>query len=82
MTDLTRQPAHVQLRALEHREISSRARVMTALRVLASIRLVVPVATAHQGLPMGIQLIGRPYADRDLLAVADQLASLLHAFEQ
>ncbi|WP_328478594.1 amidase family protein [Streptomyces sp. NBC_00377] len=39
--------------------------------------LVVPVTTTTQGLPIGIQIIGRPYADRVLLAVADGLASLL-----
>ncbi|WP_329343788.1 amidase family protein [Streptomyces sp. NBC_01352] len=44
--------------------------------------LVVPVTTTTQGLPIGIQIIGRPYADRVLLAVADGLASSLpHASE-
>ncbi|WP_405528964.1 amidase family protein [Streptomyces canus] len=38
--------------------------------------LVVPVTTPPQGLPLGVQIIGRPYADRVLLAVADGLASL------
>ncbi|MGW2613529.1 amidase family protein [Streptomyces sp. NPDC001500] len=41
--------------------------------------LVVPVATTTQGLPIGVQIIGRPYADRLLLSVADGLASLLPA---
>ncbi|WP_328844883.1 amidase family protein [Streptomyces sp. NBC_00258] len=41
--------------------------------------LVVPVTTTAQGLPIGVQIIGRPYADRVLLAVADGLASLLRA---
>ncbi|MFJ9151770.1 amidase family protein [Streptomyces sp. NPDC102270] len=41
--------------------------------------LVVPVTTTTQGLPIGVQIIGRPYADRVLLAVADGLASLLRA---
>ncbi|MFI1209986.1 amidase family protein [Streptomyces sp. NPDC020802] len=43
--------------------------------------LVVPVTTTTQGLPIGIQIIGRPYADRVLLAVADGLASLPRASE-
>ncbi|MEU6349220.1 amidase family protein [Streptomyces sp. NPDC047072] len=43
--------------------------------------LVVPVATTTQGLPIGVQIVGRPYADRVLLAVADGLASLLPASE-
>jgi amidase len=43
--------------------------------------LVIPVATTTQGLPIGVQIIGRPYADRVLLAVADGLASMLPASE-
>ncbi|MFG3261596.1 amidase family protein [Streptomyces bobili] len=43
--------------------------------------LVVPVTTPPQGLPIGVQIIGRPYADRVLLAVADGLASLPRASE-
>ncbi|MEU6230541.1 amidase family protein [Streptomyces sp. NPDC047042] len=39
--------------------------------------LVVPVTTTTGGLPIGVQIIGRPYEDRVLLAVADQLSSLL-----
>ncbi|WP_327690688.1 amidase family protein [Streptomyces sp. NBC_00461] len=39
--------------------------------------LVVPVTTTTQGLPIGIQIIGRPYSERVLLSVADRLASLL-----
>ncbi|MEU6192392.1 amidase family protein [Streptomyces sp. NPDC047061] len=39
--------------------------------------LVVPVTTTTQGLPIGIQIIGRPYGERVLLGVADELASLL-----
>lgn len=41
--------------------------------------LVVPVLMTTQGLPIGVQIIGQPYADRLLLAVADGLASLLRA---
>ncbi|MGW3944379.1 amidase family protein [Streptomyces phaeochromogenes] len=43
--------------------------------------LVVPVTTTTQGLPVGVQIIGRSYADRVLLAVADGLASLPRASE-
>ncbi|GAA4009409.1 amidase family protein [Streptomyces plumbiresistens] len=39
--------------------------------------LVVPATTTTHGLPIGIQIIGRPYAERILLGVADGLASLL-----
>ncbi|AVH55618.1 MULTISPECIES: amidase family protein [Streptomyces] len=42
--------------------------------------LVVPVTTTAQGLPIGVQVIGRPYADRVLLDVAERLATLLRAF--
>ncbi|MDO0936524.1 amidase family protein [Streptomyces sp. DG2A-72] len=42
--------------------------------------LVVPLATTTQGLPIGVQIIGRPYADRVLLDVAERLATLLRAF--
>ncbi|MEU9189863.1 amidase family protein [Streptomyces sp. NPDC048484] len=41
--------------------------------------LVVPVTTTAQGLPVGVQIIGRPYGDRVLLAVAEELESLLPA---
>ncbi|AZP17843.1 amidase [Streptomyces aquilus] len=43
--------------------------------------LVVPVTMTAQGLPIGVQIIGRPYADRVLLAVAERLAALLRSFE-
>ncbi|MFE7272539.1 amidase family protein [Streptomyces sp. NPDC057623] len=43
--------------------------------------LVVPVATTTHGLPIGVQIIGRPYADRTLLAVAERLTTPLGAFE-
>uniref|UniRef100_A0AAU2ADJ7 Amidase family protein n=1 Tax=Streptomyces sp. NBC_00093 TaxID=2975649 RepID=A0AAU2ADJ7_9ACTN len=39
--------------------------------------LVVPVTTTAQGLPLGIQIIGPPYADRVLLTVADELEPVL-----
>ncbi|MGW0731827.1 amidase family protein [Streptomyces sp. NPDC002851] len=42
--------------------------------------LVAPLATTTQGLPIGVQIIGRPYADRVLLDVAERLATLLRAF--
>ncbi|MFF4357721.1 amidase family protein [Streptomyces sp. NPDC001604] len=38
--------------------------------------LVVPVTKTAQGPPIGIQMIGRPYAERILLGLADGLASL------
>ncbi|MFG2349560.1 amidase family protein [Streptomyces phaeochromogenes] len=41
--------------------------------------LVVPVTTTAQGCPIGVQIIGPPYGDRVLLAVADELESLLRA---
>ncbi|WP_217570654.1 amidase family protein [Streptomyces sp. GbtcB7] len=41
--------------------------------------LVVPVTTTAQGLPLGIQIIGPPYADRVLLTVADELEPVLRA---
>jgi len=44
--------------------------------------LVVPVATTAQGLPIGVQIIGRPYTDRVLLAVAERLATLLRADQE
>ncbi|WP_216586409.1 amidase family protein [Streptomyces brasiliscabiei] len=44
--------------------------------------LVVPVATTTQGLPVGVQIIGRPYADRVLLDVAERLATLLPAAQE
>ncbi|MGI5457598.1 amidase family protein [Streptomyces sp. CA-249302] len=44
--------------------------------------LVVPVTTTAQGLPIGVQIIGRPYADRVLLAVAERLATLLRADQE
>ncbi|MFD9327727.1 amidase family protein [Streptomyces sp. NPDC060065] len=43
--------------------------------------LVVPVTTTTQGLPIGIQIIGRPYSERVLLGVADGLASRLSVSE-
>ncbi|WP_326731872.1 amidase family protein [Streptomyces phaeochromogenes] len=39
--------------------------------------LVVPVATTTQGLSIGVQIIGPPYGDRVLLAVADELEGML-----
>ncbi|MBZ3904492.1 amidase family protein [Streptomyces griseiscabiei] len=39
--------------------------------------LVVPVTTTAQGLPIGVQVISWPYADRVLLDVAERLATLL-----
>ncbi len=39
--------------------------------------LVVPVTTTAEGLPIGVQIIGAPYADRDLLAVGEELAAVL-----
>lgn len=41
--------------------------------------LVVPVTTTAQGLPIGVQITGPSYGDRVLLAVADELESLLRA---
>jgi amidase len=38
--------------------------------------LVAPVAATSQGLPMGVQIIGRSYADRVLLAVASQFRAV------
>ncbi len=34
---------------------------------------VVPVGHSPQGLPIGVQVIGRPYMEHDVLAVASQL---------
>ncbi|MFC5218848.1 amidase family protein [Streptomyces coerulescens] len=39
--------------------------------------LVVPVARNVDGLPIGVQLVGPAYSDRTLLAMAEDLASLL-----
>lgn len=39
--------------------------------------LVMPVARNADGLPIGVQLVGPPYSDRNLLALAEDLASLL-----
>ncbi|MEU6148074.1 amidase family protein [Streptomyces sp. NPDC047081] len=38
--------------------------------------LVVPVTTTPQGLPIGVQIIGRPYADRALLEMAERIETL------
>ncbi|MEH0525670.1 amidase family protein [Streptomyces stelliscabiei] len=37
---------------------------------------IVPVGTNDQGLPIAVQMIGAPYADRTLLAMAMHLESL------
>ncbi|WP_033306494.1 amidase family protein [Streptomyces iakyrus] len=39
--------------------------------------LVMPVARNADGLPIGVQLVGPTYSDRNLLALAEDLASLL-----
>ncbi|MFD9187203.1 amidase family protein [Streptomyces phaeochromogenes] len=39
--------------------------------------IAVPVSTTTQGLPIGVQIIGPPYGDRALLAVAEELEALL-----
>ncbi|WP_244203983.1 amidase family protein [Streptomyces tricolor] len=39
--------------------------------------LVMPVARNADGLPIGVQLVGPAYSDRNLLALAEDLASLL-----
>ncbi|MFC9228341.1 amidase family protein [Streptomyces decoyicus] len=39
--------------------------------------LVVPVATTEDGLPIAVQIVGPPYADRLLLALAEECAPLL-----
>jgi amidase len=33
----------------------------------------VPVATSREGLPIGVQIIGRPYEDELVLAVAEAI---------
>lgn len=90
--DLTRQPAHLQLQALGRREISSRelldvhlaridASTLTPSANLTSHiglpSLSVPAATSADGLPVGVQIIGAPYTDRALLAMANELMLLL-----
>lgn len=37
--------------------------------------LITPIATTKQGLPIAVQLVGAPYRDRTLLALAEQLAA-------
>ncbi|KUO04555.1 amidase family protein [Streptomyces caeruleatus] len=39
--------------------------------------LVLPVTTTMEGLPIGVQIVGRAHADRVLLALADTLATFL-----
>ncbi|MDX2720743.1 amidase family protein [Streptomyces scabiei] len=39
--------------------------------------LVIPVARNADGLPIGVQLVGPTYSDRNLIALAEDLASLL-----
>ena len=41
--------------------------------------LVIPVTTTEEGLPIGVQIIGPAYADRVLLALAEELTPLLRA---
>jgi amidase len=41
--------------------------------------LVIPVTTTEEGLPLGVQIIGPAYADRVLLALAEELTPLLQA---
>lgn len=41
--------------------------------------LVIPVTTTEEGLPIGVQIIGPAYADRVLLALAEELTPLLQA---
>jgi aspartyl-tRNA(Asn)/glutamyl-tRNA(Gln) amidotransferase subunit A len=38
--------------------------------------LTVPFALSSEGLPIGVQLIGRPYTEELLLAVGEQLEEL------
>ncbi|WP_206697662.1 amidase family protein [Streptomyces sp. WAC00263] len=41
--------------------------------------LVIPLTTTEEGLPLGVQIIGPAYADRVLLALAEELTPLLRA---
>ncbi|MCM2579726.1 amidase family protein [Streptomyces meridianus] len=44
--------------------------------------LVIPVAKTLEGQPIGVQIVGPPYADRALLALADELTPLLQPSAQ
>ncbi|OAK51692.1 amidase [Rhodococcoides kyotonense] len=62
-----------------------RGRELTWMDVLASCRaisvlglpsVVVPIAQARNGLPVGLQIVARPWREADALAVAARIASL------
>jgi amidase len=42
---------------------------------------VAPIGTAADGLPVGVQIIGRPYGDHTTLAVAELLEQTHRAFQ-
>ena len=43
--------------------------------------IVLPLARSHEGLPIGVQLVGRRWSDMTLLAVAAQLTQVTGRFE-
>jgi Asp-tRNA(Asn)/Glu-tRNA(Gln) amidotransferase A subunit family amidase len=45
------------------------------LKALSCTAAVVPFGTSRDGLPVGVQIVGRPFADAEVLAVASILSS-------
>jgi Asp-tRNA(Asn)/Glu-tRNA(Gln) amidotransferase A subunit family amidase len=67
----------------EHVRINGRSEPLDSLRILAPSRaisllglpaLAVPAALDERGLPIGVQLVGRPHAEADLFSAAAALA--------
>jgi Asp-tRNA(Asn)/Glu-tRNA(Gln) amidotransferase A subunit family amidase len=60
-------------------QIESCCRVVTLLRAPT---VVVPCGLSDEGLPVGVQIIGRPYHDAQVVAVAEELAEYLGPWQR
>jgi Asp-tRNA(Asn)/Glu-tRNA(Gln) amidotransferase A subunit family amidase len=71
------QPPAKESYAVEGIEIP-RQQIITCCRVISLLGLpvvVVPFGTSHEGLPIGVQIVGQPFSEPTILAVAAALQS-------
>ena len=52
------------------------------MTLLKGPTVVVPCGQSDEGLPVGVQIIGRPYQDAEVTAVAVQLAEYLGPWQK
>ena len=53
----------------------------TIFNLTGSPVVTIPAGNTHEGLPIGIQVVGRRWLDMDLLAVAGIIADVADAFK-